>query len=91
MSNVKAQDFRFNLIFDYAFGVKAEGLNGGLVMIWDTVSVVSIKSFVGHILMPRSRMAESLDMREGMEIHWFLWWACESEQNEELGHLKISA
>jgi hypothetical protein len=31
--------------FDHAFGVKSEGLSGGLVLFWNNDSVVSLKSY----------------------------------------------
>jgi len=45
MSNVKAQDLRWRLGFDHAFAVKSEGLSGGLVLFWNSDSIVSLKSY----------------------------------------------
>jgi hypothetical protein len=36
---------RWQLGFDHAFGVKSEGLSGGLVLFWNSDTVVSLKSF----------------------------------------------
>jgi hypothetical protein len=45
MSQQKAQDLRWRFGFDHAFGVKSEGLSGGLVLFWNSDTVVSLKSF----------------------------------------------
>jgi hypothetical protein len=45
MAAVKSQDLRFRLGSHHAFGVKAEGLSGGLVILWNNDTVVSLKSF----------------------------------------------
>ena len=45
MSNTKAQDLRFRFGFSNAFGVKSDGLSGGLVLFWNADSTVSLKSF----------------------------------------------
>jgi hypothetical protein len=45
MSDRRSQDLRLRLGFDHAFGVKSEGLSGGLVLFWNSDSVVSLKSF----------------------------------------------
>lgn len=41
----RAQNLRFKFGFSNAFGVKCEGLSGGLVLFWNSDSVVSLKSF----------------------------------------------
>lgn len=45
VSDKRAQDLRFRLGFSNAFGVKATGLSGGLVLFWNNDSVVTLKSF----------------------------------------------
>jgi hypothetical protein len=45
ISNLRAQNLRWRLGFDHAFGVKSEGLSGGLVLFWNNDSVVSLKSY----------------------------------------------
>ncbi|TVU07983.1 hypothetical protein EJB05_41365, partial [Eragrostis curvula] len=44
MSKVKAQDLRFRLGFQNAFGVDSVGLSGGLVLYWRSDVVVDLKS-----------------------------------------------
>jgi hypothetical protein len=45
MSETKPQELRWRLGFDHAFGVKSEGLSGGLGFSWNSESTVSVKSF----------------------------------------------
>ena len=45
LSEQRAKDLRWRLGFDNAFGVKAEGLSGGLALYWNNDSVVTLKSF----------------------------------------------
>lgn len=45
LSAQRAQDLRFGFGFNNAFGVKAVGLSGGLVLFWNNDSVVNLKSF----------------------------------------------
>ena len=45
MSDKRAQDLRWRFGFSNAFGVKSEGLSGGLCLYWNKESKVSLKSF----------------------------------------------
>ena len=45
VSDKRAQDLKLRLGFSNAFGVKARGLSGGLVLYWNNESLVSLKSF----------------------------------------------
>ena len=45
MSDKRAQDLRWNFGFTNAFGVKSDGLSGGLCLYWNNDSKVSLKSF----------------------------------------------
>ena len=45
MSDKSAQELICKFGFDHAYGVASNGLSGGLVMFWNSDSVVSLKSF----------------------------------------------
>lgn len=45
MSDKRAHELRCLLGFSNAFGVKAEGLSGGVLLYWNNDSVVTIKSY----------------------------------------------
>ena len=45
LSDKRAQDLKFRFGFSNAFGVKSEGLSGGLVLLWNNDSAVSLNSY----------------------------------------------
>ena len=45
MSEKKSHNLKFWFGFDHAFGVKSEGLSGGLALFWNRDSVVRLNSF----------------------------------------------
>jgi hypothetical protein len=64
LSEARGRNLRYRLGFDHAFAVKCDGRSGGLCLLWNSDSSVSLKSFSNsHIEEKRGDSLASMENR----------------------------